>query len=190
MAIITDVEDSALALTMSRKWFSKVDKAVSAHQRCLNYCISAFGSGVTSGDDVCYVPSDPRYYLPTEFCDVATLLWDVGALFLFRPDADFAANPFVKERVARLDVFDSSLQYFASPESVVTVFVPFGRIAAPGLPELDHRADKARLKELWETIRKALDTGSLPGDEELKATLDASLAALGAPDEGVFEFCG
>jgi hypothetical protein len=192
MTILTDHEASPLTLTMSHTWGPKIDKPVSVYQKCLNFCISAFGAGVSKRGAKCFLRSDPRHYLVTQFCEVAIEQNSdrVGVSMLLKPEAAISADiPLVNTRVARLEALNGGNSYYVSDDGIVHVFVPIGRVILNGEPSLDEGANKKKIEGMYNDFLQLLNTGQLPSDLLVQYELEQLIQEPTHQANGEVDFC-
>lgn len=203
MALISDPNELPFSLTWSLTFGNKVNSPSTPYQRCLNFCIRAFGAGVKTksfdagvkkGDEVTYLRSDPRFYVPTHlssFCEVGTLNNEVGVELVIRPidGENTKTPPAFLERCNRIAQKHSEYQFFVAENGPLQVFIPIGVIADDGEPVLDERADKGRISDLYSQFLEVLDTGAMPIDAERAEALRDSIQKLDQAIVAEDEFC-
>lgn len=194
MAFITDPDELPLPLTWSLRFGNPVDTPISSYQRCLNFCIRAFGAGVKKGDKVQYLGSDPRFFVPTElssFCEVATLNNEVGVLLVIRPiDGEREKSPEAfLERCKRLSRKHPEYLMYATEKAPLQAFIPIGQIAIDGEPIFDSRADKQHIQKLYSDFLSLLDTGAMPIAPEKAIALRVAIQMLDSAIVAEDEFC-
>lgn len=189
MALI-NAEALALNLTWSHTWSTKIDNPITPHAKCLEFCIKAFGAGVIKNGEQSYLRSDPRYYLHTRLCEVATDGDIVGVSFVLQPDdAVLKERSLVMRRVERFMALHPELKIYVSKSGIVQSFLPIGQVILNGEPSLGGNADKDRIGQVYQDFLQLLNTGCLPGESDLQESVVEALRCLAETPGDDLAFC-